>query len=137
MHTIDLPLVLKIVQRTDLRTAKSVEVNVRWRDDKVALAYVAKVGEYLSDLGFKDIDLSTRYESRFAAIIVGTIYYKVELSRNSTLVERLLELQHLQRQVTDVHRWWDENCIEEPLLDERGLTFLNDDDYLLYKLRFL
>lgn len=125
-----------IVERVDLRSAKTLSVNAGWRDTLAVDNYVRDVKQMLEERGFPDIEVTANHKLRYGGVIIDFIFYRIFVGETTATSAAARVCQAFQRRLTPIMLWAYANCEKEPVLDQRGLHFFCEDDYLLYMLRF-
>ena len=135
MHTIEVGN-NPIIERIDLRQTRRLSVNASWRDPSQTADFLRKVVGVLADAGFPDIEVDAEHKMRQLGVIIGPIFYRLTVKENASLAASAKVGQDFMNEFKECMTWAHANCKMEPVLDQRGLHFFNDDDYLLFKMMF-
>ena len=124
-----------IVERLDLERITTLEVDVGWRTAEQAVQFIETVKGQFDELGYGHLALRPVHKLRRGMILLDGIVYKVDTKR-AAQSDALRFMQNLKSRLEVITDWCRSNCAGKFVLDSRGLVFEDDDDYLLFMLKW-
>jgi hypothetical protein len=124
-----------IQERVDLSAVTTLEVDAGWRTPQQTAEFLQLLRKQFDDLGYGHIDLKPIHKLRRGMIIIDGVIYKVNTQRsdNSESVRFMHGLKCILKPILE---WCEANCTSKFILDENGLQFASDDDFILFKMKF-
>ncbi len=124
-----------INERIVLSQITTLEVDAGWRDMEATQQFLDVLRGQFDALGYSHISLKAVHKLRRGMIIIDGIIYKVTTGQMSNDAA-LKFMRDLKRKMEPIIHWCNSNCTGKFALDENGLSFTEEGDYLLFKMWF-